>query len=179
IPGHTHIEMITPFNNITFLRYHESKVIEDSTTLSKTEAFIRHTGYSGLFSVEFMHGLDGKDYFLEMNFRNDGNSFVVTSAGTNLPYIYYLYCIGGDYKNEIAQSKVEESYLMPEDSYFMSMLEGELTYKEWRENLKKSTCYLTYYEGNTKPFWDLIWLQKRALLSSVVRYVLQKLHIMK
>ncbi|MDD3663215.1 MAG: ATP-grasp domain-containing protein, partial [Candidatus Pacebacteria bacterium] len=64
IPGRTHIEMTTHFNNITFLRYQESKVIEDSTTLSKTEAFIRHTGYSGLFSVEFMHGLDGKDYFL-------------------------------------------------------------------------------------------------------------------
>lgn len=173
IPGRTHIEATSHFNNLTFLKYMESKVIEDSTTLTKTEDFIRQTGYTGLFSVEFMHGKDGKDYFLEMNFRNDGNGFVVTSAGTNLPYIYYLYSAGMDYRSELAQSCVRESYLMPEDSYFMLMLDGEISFKEWWKNMKKTTCFLTYYKGNTKPFWSLLWLQKRPLFASIVKLLLR------
>ncbi len=177
IPGRTHIDSTLHFNNLTFLKYQKSKMTEDSMTYFHTEEFIRETGYSGLFSVEFMHGKDGKDYFLEMNFRNDGNSFVVTSSGTNLPYIYYLYCTGGDYKSEILNSQVKESYLMPEDSYFLSMLDGEIPFKVWLTNLKRATCYLTYYKGNSRPFWSLIWLQKRSLFISAVRFLLRKVSI--
>ena len=179
IPGRTHIDVTTHFNNLTFLKYTESKVIEDSKTLTNTEKFIQHTGYSGLFSVEFMHGKDGKDYFLEMNFRNDGNGIVVTAAGTNLPYIWYLYNSGGDYLSEIKKSVVKETYSVPEDSYFISMLQGGLNYSEWRRNMKKANCYITYFKGDTGPFWALMWLQKRAILASMVIYVLRKLHLRK
>ena len=179
IPGRTHIDVTTHFNNLTFLRYQKDKVVADSETLSKTEDFIRMTGYSGLFSVEFMHGKDGKDYFLEMNFRNDGNGIVVTASGTNLPYIWYLYNTGGDYVSEIKKSVVKETYSVPEDSYFISMLQGDMTYREWRRNMKKANCYLSYFKGDTKPFWALMWLQKRAILASMVIYVLRKLRLHK
>lgn len=179
IPGRTHIDVTTHFNNITFLKYTGSKVIEDSTTLTNTEKFIQHTGYSGLFSVEFMHGKDGKDYFLEMNFRNDGNGIVVTAAGTNLPFIWYLYNSGDDYVSEIKKSVVKETYSVPEDSYLISMLQGDITYREWRRNMKKANCYISYFKGDTKPFWGLIWLQKRAILASMAIYIFRKLHLRK
>jgi predicted ATP-grasp superfamily ATP-dependent carboligase len=179
IPGRTHIDETYHFNNITFLKYKECKVIEDSTTLLKSKEFIRETGYSGLFSVEFMHGKDGKDYFLEMNFRNDGNSIIVFAAGTNLPYIWYLYCIGGDYNAEIQRSKVAESYLMPEDSYFMLMLDGEISFSKWMSNLRKTTCFLTYFKGDTSPFWSLMWMQKKPIFASLVTFILRSLRILK
>lgn len=179
IPGRTQIDETYYFNNITFLKYEECKVIEDSTTLLKSKEFIRETGYSGLFSVEFMHGKDGMDYFLEMNFRNDGNSIIVFAAGTNLPYIWYLYCIGGDYKEEIRRSKVVESYLMPEDSYFMLMLDGKISFSKWLANFRQTTCFLTYFKGDTRPFWSLIWLQKRTLLAMCFYYILRKLGLKK
>lgn len=147
IPGRTHIETTLHFNNITFLKYQADKIINDPLTLTKAEEFIRQTGYSGLFSVEFMHGKDGKDYFLEMNFRNDGNGIVVTAAGTNLPYIWYLYNCGGDYISEIEKSEVKDTYSVPEDSYFISMLQGDLSFCEWRKNMRKVNCYLTYFKG--------------------------------
>jgi D-aspartate ligase len=179
IPGHTHIEETNKFNNITFLKYKEGRVIEDPTTLLKTEEFIRESGYSGLFSVEFMHDKVGRDYFLEMNFRNDGNGIVATAAGTNLPYIWYLYCTGDDYKMEIASSYVKETYCAPEDSYFISMLQGEISYKTWLKNMKKVTCYITYFKNDRGPFWALMWLQKKAIISSLVLFVMRKIHINK
>lgn len=172
IPGRTHIEVTTHFNNLTFLKYQQSKVINDLTTLSNAEAFIRHTGYSGLFSIEFMHGKDGKDYFLEMNFRNDGNGIVVTAAGTNLPYIWYLYCTGDDYLHELSVSTAKEICCVPEDSYFISMLQGEITFKQWRQNMKKCSCYITYFKDDTGPFWSLMWMMRRAFLSSIVKRIL-------
>lgn len=169
IPGRTHIEFTTHFNNITFLKYQKDRVVKDPVTPVLTEEFIRRTGYSGLFSVEFIHGKDGKDYFLEMNFRNDGNGVVVTAAGTNLPYIWYLYCAGGNYQREIDTSAVKETYCAPEDSYFISMLQGDMTFSQWRKNMKKCTCYITYFKDDTAPFWALIWLMKRALFFSILR----------
>lgn len=179
IPGRTHIESTVGFNNLTFLRYQENKVVESPTILHKTEEFIRATGYSGLFSVEFMHGKDGKDYFLEMNFRNDGNGIVVTASGTNLPYIWYLCQTGGDYKKEIADSFVEETYSCPEDSYFISMLYGKIPFKKWRENMKKVTCYITYFKDDTGPFWALMWLMKEPIFKAICFGILLRLKIVK
>lgn len=179
IPGDTYIEPGNGFNNLTFLQYKKGKVVESPTTLQKCMDFIKQTGYSGLFSVEYMQGTDGKDYFLEMNFRNDGNGAVVTAAGTNLPYIWYLYNTGGDYQAEIEASTVKETYSVPEDSYLSSMLRGELSFKEWRRNMKKVSSYITYFPGDTKPFWALIWLQKKAILTSAAVGVLRKFGLRK
>jgi len=177
IPGDTYIEPGNGFNNLTYLKYKKGKVLEAPITLQLCKDFVRETGYSGLFSVEFMQGKDGKDYFLEMNFRNDGNGAVVTAAGTNLPYIWYLYCTGGDYQNEIRQSTVKEVYSAPEDSYFLSMVEGRLSFAEWRNNMKKVESYITYFPGDTKPFWALIWWQKKSIFQTLAFRVLRDLHI--
>lgn len=172
IPGDTYIEPGNGFNNLTFLRYGKKKVLDSLAIINLCEEFVRQTGYSGLFSIEFIQGKDGKEYFLEMNFRNDGNGAVVTASGTNLPFIWYLYNTGGDYRKEIEMSTVKETYSAPEDSYFMSMLEGHISYRQWRENMKKVSCYITYFPGDTKPFWALLWLQKKPILATLVKRVL-------
>lgn len=179
VPGDTYIEPGNGFNNLTFLCYKKGKVVESPATLEKCKAFIKQTGYSGLFSVEYMQGRDGEDYFLEMNFRNDGNGAVVTAAGMNLPYIWYLYNTEGDYQAEIVASTINETYSVPEDSYLSSMLRGELSFREWRRNMKKANSYITYFSDDTKPFWTLMWLQKKALLASVVVGVLRRLGLRK
>lgn len=177
IPGRTHIPQTANFNNLTFLHYGLCRKTDNKDTFEKVLKFIKETRYSGLFSVEFMHGKDGKDYFLEMNFRNDGNGICVTSAGVNLPYIWYLESIGQDSLDELASSEVKDTYCVPEDSYFISMLNGEISYKLWYNNMKKATCFITYFKGDIKPFLSLMWMQKRALIITVIRCLLRILHL--
>lgn len=172
IPGRTYIPETHGYNNITFLQYDAFQKNDNADTVRKAIEFVKLTKYTGLFSIEFMRGKDGKDYFLEMNFRNDGNGLCVTRSGTNLPYIYYLYQTGGDYKKEIENSKVSLTYSSPEDSYFMSMLNGEIPFKKWWKNMKKVNCWITYYKNNSAPFWHLIWLQKRPLCVTMARRLL-------
>lgn len=176
IPGRTHIETTTGFNNLVFLRYDKyDSSFEKTVELSKK--FVRYTGYSGLFSVEYMRGKDGRDYFLEMNFRNDGNGIAVTSSGTNLPYIWCLFASGDDYKAEISKSKVETTFMMPEISFLMSVFNGDVTFKEWLSDYKKTTCYLTRFKDDMKPYKMLMWSKRKIILVAFIKYVLTKLHI--
>lgn len=167
IPGDTYIEKVTGFTNGTFMKYHKHKA-EDASLMNKCKEFVQRTGYSGLFSIEFMHGKDGKDYFLEMNFRNDGNCAIVTASGTNLPYIWYLFCSKGDYRSELDRSYVTETYSLPEDVYFINMLLGKVTFRQWRRDMKKVKSYFTYFKGDSKPFWTLMWYTKKDIIKSAL-----------
>ncbi|WP_417620211.1 ATP-grasp domain-containing protein [Oceanihabitans sediminis] len=177
IPGMTHIDITHSFNNLVFLKYVQ---IESSLNelLEKCHNYIKKIGYSGLFSLEFIRGKDGKNYFLEMNFRNDGNAFCVTSSGINLPYIWYLFNVGGNYKVEIEQSSIKQVYSVPEDSYFLSMVNGEVSYREWKNNMKKVNSYITYFKEDRRPFYALMRLQCKVIIKSIGRRLLKELRLL-
>lgn len=156
IPGRTHIVRPNGLDNTFFLRFDKIEP-EYNSLVEKVITFIKRTGYQGPFSVEFLRDKDGTSYFTEMNFRNDGNAYCETSAGTNIPYIYYLYNTGGDYQTEIKKSFVKTTYLTPEFYYFKNMMRGEYGIKEWWHNMKITTCYTTYFKDDKKPFfWFLL-----------------------
>lgn len=157
IPGRTNVDRPNGIDNTFFLQFHEC---EDkyNDVIEKTKKFIRKTRYSGLFSVEFIVSKTGEIFFTEMNFRNDGNAICVTASGTNLPYIYYLSCIGGDYQREIDNSFVHSVYLVPELSYLIRMFKGEFTFREWCKNMRKANCYTTFFMNDKRSFFWFIAL---------------------
>lgn len=92
IPGYTNIIRQPANTNTGYLKYLPiSDGFVSAQLIEKVSKFIRSIGYEGLFSMEFLRGKDGKDYFLEINMRNDGNAYCVTMAGVNLPYLWYKY----------------------------------------------------------------------------------------
>lgn len=171
ISGRTHIDRPKGLDNTFFLKFDRVEP-EFSETQKKAEEFIRRTGYSGTFSVEFLKDKnDGKHYFTETNFRNDGNAICQTSAGMNIPYIYYLYYSGeGDWREELRSSTIKTTYLMPEIYYFKCMLKREVTLGEWLRNYKKTACFITYFKGDTKPFWYCL---KNEILTTLRNKVMQ------
>ena len=89
IPGYTRM-IRQPYNtNTGYLEYIpiENLVFNYDSVVK----FIQEIGYSGLFSLEFLRDKNDKDFFLEINMRNDGNAFCVKSAGINLPLIWCYY----------------------------------------------------------------------------------------
>lgn len=151
IPGRTHIDRPKGFDNTFYLKY--VKIDESfKDTLAKAKNFIRQTHYSGPFSIEFIRDKSGVDYFLEMNFRNDGNAICMTASGTNAPYIWYLYNTGGDYKKEIEKSTFTPVTLMPEEPYFFNMIRKEVSFREWWRNMCHTTQFATYFKDDKKPF---------------------------
>lgn len=90
IPGYTKIVRQPENTNTGYLEYIPINKLENFDH-NIIEKFIKKIGYSGLFSMEFIRDKNGKDYFLEINMRNDGNAYCVTCAGVNLPYIWCYY----------------------------------------------------------------------------------------
>lgn len=151
IPGHSHIDRPNGIQNTYYFEYKENDG-SFNETLEKTKQFIKETGYSGIFSVEFLRGKDGTDYFLEMNFRNDGNAICVTDAGYNLPYIWYLYSTGQNYKHYIDGCKSKPVRYCPEYYYTLEYTYGEVPFFTWLKNLLRANSFTEYYPGDSS-FW--------------------------
>jgi predicted ATP-grasp superfamily ATP-dependent carboligase len=93
IPGFSKILRQPKNTNTGYLLYSPLNYIQINQ--AQIEGYLRHIGYSGLFSIEFIRAANGIDYYMEINMRNDGNAYCVTSAGVNLPYIWAYYNITG------------------------------------------------------------------------------------
>lgn len=146
IPGHTEILRAQPVTNTGFLEYLSNEGFEYD--VESCHRFIQACRYTGLFSIEFIRGKDGKDYFLEINFRNDGNAYVVTKAGVNLPYIYYLNAIGENYTTEAKQPIIKQ-ISMPVVKDFKTVLQGRVSVFQWLKDLKRTNCFL--YKDKKDP----------------------------
>ena len=134
------------------------------------EKFIRTIGYSGLFSMEFLRGKDGKDYFMEINMRNDGNAICVTASGVNLPYIWYCHCIKSEEWIQEASNRVREVLAMPEFDDFVDVLTHTISIFQWIKDVLRTDCFMEYDKRDTKPFYHGLLQQ----LSNYVKLVFKK-----
>lgn len=170
IPGHSHIHRPGIQNEYYFPFIENDSSF--SETLEKAKSFIKAVKYSGLFSMEFIRGKDGIDYFLEINFRNDGNAICVTDAGVNLPFIWYLHHIGGDYKSELDNSHFTPVEFCPDVIYFYHMLRGELSLKQWFITRKGCNSFTNYYKGDNKPYWFNVSANLLGFTKTLIKRVL-------
>ena len=123
--------------------------------IEKCREFVRRTGYKGLFSLEFLRDKDGNDYFMEINFRNDGNAICVTAAGMSLPYIWYLDCIGKDYSQE-KSNKIKPVYVMPDMAELKLLMTRQISLKEYISDFRKTDRFMEWDKRDNKPFWKLV-----------------------
>lgn len=68
----------------TFGSYLEYESSGKQYELDCIRKMMKTIGYSGVFSADFLKGIDGKIYFMEINFRNSAFSYPVTFGGCNL-----------------------------------------------------------------------------------------------
>lgn len=111
--------------------------------------FVRMIGYEGLFSTEFVVK-DNTCYFLEINMRNDGNGYMSTGAGLNLPLIWYHYCCGiTDHSSSLLLEK--PFYFMSEETDYKHISEGHLSRKNWIKSLFKADVFFIINKKDIKP----------------------------
>ena len=175
IPGISVILRQPANTNTGFLHYQapDSSYIQ---TIENTKNYIKRIGYSGLFSVEFLRNQKGVDFFMEINFRNDGNAIAVTNAGVNLPYIWYLAGCNCDYKKEIGA--IHDEYVMPEFAEISLYVVGLISRGDWREDMEKATSYMDFAPDDPNPTdgWNNYNHQKRIASIKRLAYRILKKH---
>ena len=174
IPGVSELIRPSKCSNTGFLHYTRLDSTYDEV-LNKTYDFIKTTKYSGLFSVEFLRDQQGKDYFMEMNFRNDGNAIAVTNAGVNLPFIWVLACMGKDYSNQI--TPIHDEYVMPEFAELLLYRNNMISRKEFQQDWRLATSFMDYDKKDPAPtngWFNYRWERYSAPLKYIVKKLLAK-----
>lgn len=99
--------------------------------------------YSGLWGIECIIK-DNKYYFIELNLRNDATTYAISKAGTDLPLMFYNFCLQkGSEKN----TKVRKIDAMIEFGDFNFVLKLKVSPLVWFRQYRKCECL--YYKDET------------------------------
>lgn len=153
IPGMSKILRSQPNTNTGFLEYGPVDSFYNDI-LERSRLYIKDCRYSGLFSIEFLRDEDDKVYFLEINFRNDGNAYCVTAAGVNLPLIWVKANLGIDYKGDINTPR--SIVVMPEFQDLKLVIQRRISLWQWTKDWKRTNVFLEYAKDDKKPFFKYL-----------------------
>lgn len=113
------------------------------------DRFLEEVDYDGLYSIEFFVR-DGKAYFLEINLRVDGDLFVYTAGGVNMPALWVAGKTGAAIPDASTALRPRRTYGMTEVSY--------VKYLPWRrpgrvlKDLFRADVYSIWWRRDPKPF---------------------------
>lgn len=163
IPGISYVIRPQATTNTGFLRY-EPLCDSYLDLLALCKRFLKRTCYSGLFSMEFVRGKNGVDYFMEINFRNDGNAICVTASGLNLPYIWYLYNSNESYQQEIERCLIRPVYVMPEFADISLLSHGHLKLLKWLKDIHRTDRFMEFDKHDMAPFFFYFYYRALSLI---------------
>lgn len=153
IPGMSKVLRSQPNTNTGFLEYGPIDSFYKEV-VQKAKLYIQDCKYSGLFSFEIMRDKHDMVWFLEVNFRNDGNAWCVTKSGVNLPVIWVKACLGEDYSSELnIPSKI---VMMPEYQDLKLVLQRKISLLQWIRDWRRTDYYMEYDKDDSKPFWQYL-----------------------
>lgn len=169
IPGRSRIITQPKSTNTGFLRYEH---LDGSEPMSQCVEFLRRTGYAGLFSIEFIRDAQGYDYFMEINFRNDGNSICVTEAGVNLPYLWYQSCVKQQgLRVSAIDTGIREIYVIPEFNEIDFWYSREINFFRMVRELRMANVNMEYASDDKNPTNGKFDFWKRMIKAVVKRWL--------
>lgn len=121
------------------------KIDTYNVNIPAIETFMKKSGYHGPFSIELLHTKDGKNYFMEVNFRNEGLAYASTCAGANLHALY------ADPSKAIEWKKFRPTYMMNYSIDYLYVKEGDLSRHQWFRDFIKTRCFINFCLSDIKP----------------------------
>lgn len=115
--------------------------------------YMREIEYTGNFSAEFLYS-KGKYYFLEINLRNDGTSWLSTCSGFNLPDMVCRSFVDGNVTDEGCTFR--KMFFMNIMADFNYVKQREISFWKWLKQFNNDTCYSHYNKNDKKPFFAYV-----------------------
>jgi len=111
-------------------------------------------GYTGVGSMQFKYDdRDGQLKLIELNPRLWLTNILATCAGINVPYIYYLDCIGEKVTPSLTyKENISWLYTVGDiQSFWATRKTGDLSFTEWVKSVLSADCFLYYARDDLKP----------------------------
>lgn len=146
--------------------------LQNHDLLNKIEQIFKEIKYEGIFSVDFLIGLeDDIEYFLEINYRNSAYSYAATKMGINLPLIWAS-CIKNGVLPEGCRKRIPKDYIsLAEEADFEHRVIRlhKISIREWFQDIKSADCLLLWEKHDIRPAIET-WIKKS------IKFVLQKMY---
>lgn len=153
------------FTNQAYGNFMNMSVFDDPAPRELIAKIIRTTGFSGIFSIEFLVTKDDDLVFLEVNFRNSTWSYSATHAGTNLPLVWARSTLKGELDLTDVAIRQEPFTAMAELADFNDHVRhGDLSLRQWLKDFRECPCTYVYDPKNRKPFFALVWHSLKLIL---------------
>ena len=108
------------------------------------ERFLEKSHYYGPFSVEFLHK-GGENYFMEVNFRNEGLAYAATKAGANLHALYMNPGLSFE------SVKMRQVYMMNYSLDFLYVKNGDISLWTWLRDFFRTRCFINISFSDLSP----------------------------
>lgn len=135
----------------------EQRPFDDKKLENKISSLLQKVGYTGIFEIEFLLGVDNIVYFLEVNFRNSGWSHAATFGGFNMPYQWAKSILTG--RLNIDGCKRIPTYtamIEPADFINSVIKEKQVSLLQWIGNVKRCDYFYYYDKNDKKPFYKML-----------------------
>ena len=139
--------------------YRHLEPFNDNELEMKIQKFIQTIKYSGVFEIEFIIDKQGIPFFLETNFRITQYNSAYAMFGVNFPYLYAKSCLIGKLSfDDICFSSKRPFNVMSEfEDFRISCLHGDLSFKQWIKDFRKTDCFQYYDKLDPSPFYYTLW----------------------
>lgn len=111
------------------------------------DEFLEKSGFNGIFDLE-LKVVDGKPYFLEINYRNGAPSYGFTKAGFNVPYTWYCRQVG----LAEPQISVKKIHLMSERDDLNNVKDKNISIVKWIKDIKNTDTMMIFNRADPQPF---------------------------
>lgn len=129
-------------------------------------SFLDKVDFFGLFSVEFLV-FQGKAYFIEVNWRNDGTSHLFYQAGANLPLLW-VYSSLGDDVSKISEKVASKSMFIDEIFDEENARRGTISKSQWKKERAEATVFKYYDEDDMAPYEAVRKGRKKKLFMDAI-----------
>jgi len=126
--------------------------------MEKIRAFMKATGYEGLFDIDLIETEDGGIYFLELNLRYGASGYAVTCEGIDLPGIFAERMLNGkpvpDEEAVMALRKDPARRLSfaSEKVLLENYSDGAITAAEYDEAVRSADVHFVNDEADRRPY---------------------------
>lgn len=146
-------------------------IAEHLPELDRVIEFVNSLNYVGPFSIEF--GLEkGKNYFFEINLRNDGTSHYPLASGVNIPYVYYRACKGELTTDDMCYEQGEFP-MVDEVLDIRRVLSREISFSQWWRLFRTAKAYRYYVSFDKRIAIVLIPMFISRLMSKIWRSIIK------
>lgn len=131
--------------------YHIFQPAEQNDLYRSVISLMRETGYNGLFTAEFLIDKSGDAFFMEVNFRHDGATWLLV-PGLNIPIEYCLRVLG-EKSGSIHINKKKVIGMRERVDYEQSVKSGKMPFIKWFNELLTVDSRMLIDRHDMGPLW--------------------------